>query len=187
MNIDIVSFERLAHKVFEELGFCESDILNDTGKVLILRKILEESREDLVLYRRKVHMPGFAQEMNSSVTELKQYGIDDNELFLMQEAARQEGNRTLFSKLQDIRLIYRRFNEAVSERYTTQEEVLEVFARLVSQSELIRGAHIYLDGFTGFTPVQYRLILELLKYSAGVCASVVIPGEQIGSDEHNDP
>ena len=186
MNIDIVSFERLAHKVFEELGFCESDILNDTGKVLILRKILEESREDLVLYRRKVHMPGFAQEMNSSVTELKQYGIDDNELFLMQEAAKQEGNRTLFSKLQDIRLIYRRFNEAVSERYTTQEEVLEVFARLVSQSELIRGTHIYLDGFTGFTPVQYRLILELLKYSAGVCASVVIPGKQIGSNEQDD-
>ena len=124
--------------------------------------------------------------MNSSVTELKQYGIDDNELFLMQEAAKQEGNRTLFSKLQDIRLIYRRFNEAVSERYTTQEEVLEVFARLVSQSELILGTHIYLDGFTGFTPVQYRLILELLKYSAGVCASVVIPGKQIGSNEQDD-
>ncbi|MBQ9030860.1 MAG: exodeoxyribonuclease V subunit gamma [Parasporobacterium sp.] len=179
MNLDIVSFERLAHKVFEELGCRKSEILNDTGKVLILRRVLEESHEDLVLYKKKVHMSGFAGEMKSSVTELRQYGVDDNDLFLMQEAAQQAGNRILSAKLQDIRLIYRRFNESISDRYTTQEEVLSVLARLVSASEMIRGSYIYLDGFTGFTPVQYRLIGELLKTCAQLQVTVTIPSDRI--------
>ncbi|MCF0230283.1 MAG: ATP-dependent nuclease, partial [Parasporobacterium sp.] len=110
MNIDIVSFERLAHRVFQELGTDETAILNDTGKVLLLRKVLEECRDDLTVYRNKVHMPGFAEEVKSVVTELKQYAKDDNDLFLMQDAAEKAGNKLLYAKLQDIRLILRKFN-----------------------------------------------------------------------------
>ena len=185
MNIDIVSFERLARKVFEELGCQESDLLNDTGKILILRKVLEESRQDLILYRNKVHMPGFAGEMKSQITELKQYGINDNELFLMQESAEHAGDRILYSKLQDIRLICRRFSESIKDRYTIQEELLDVFAGLVSQSGLIRDARIYLDGFTGFTPVQYRLLRELLRYGAQLTVTVTIPQDRIRPDAEN--
>ena len=117
MNIDVVSFERLSHRVFEEMGIKDADLLNDTGKVLILRKILEEVRDDLLVYKRKVHMPGFASEMKSVLTELRQYDIDDNDLFLMQEAAAGEGNRMIYEKLQDIRLVYRKFDQTIEEIY----------------------------------------------------------------------
>ena len=179
MNIDIVSFDRLAHKVFAELDIRETDILNDTGKVLILRKVLEEAKNDLLVYKRKIHMPGFATEMKSVVTELKQYGIDDNALFLMQDSAEQDGNRLLYNKLQDIRLIYRLFNDRILDRYTTQEEILDVFARLVCRSEMIKSSSIYLDGFTGFTPIQYRLIEELMKYTSKITVTLNLPAEKI--------
>ncbi len=182
MNIDIVSFNRLAHKVFDELGYQESDILNDTGKVLVLRKVLEACREDMVVYKNKVHMPGFATEMKSVVTELKQYAIDDNQLFLMQETAQNSGNRLLYNKLQDIRLIYHRFSEEIEDRYTTQEEVLDVFARVVPESRLIRDAHIYMDGFTGFTPIQYRLIEELLKAAADITVTLTLPKDEMSDN-----
>ena len=187
MHVDIVSFERLAHKVFEELGYRESDILNDTGKVLILRNVLEKNRDELRLYRNKIHMHGFAREMKSAITELKQYTIDDNDLFLMQEAAQQKENRILYDKLQDIRLIYRKFNEEIAERYTTQEEVLGVFARLAGKSELIKNARIYLDGFTGFTPVQYRLIEELMTCASEMTVTVTLPEQYLErpAEEHD--
>ena len=177
MNIDIVSFERLASKVFQELGLKTRQVLNDTGKVLILRRVLMNCREDLKLYRSKTRMPGFAEQMKSAISELKQYTLDDNDLYLMQESARREGNQLLFDKLQDIRLIYRKFNETIAEKYTTQEEVPDLLARVASQSRIIAGANIYLDGFTGFTPVQYRLIREFLTCSAQVTVSVTIPAK----------
>ena len=39
MNIDIVSFERLAYRVFEELAIESPVILDDMGKSMVIRKI----------------------------------------------------------------------------------------------------------------------------------------------------
>ena len=95
MNIDVVSFDRLAHVVFADLGIDAANILDDTGKVLILRQVLDDCKDDLEVYQSKVHQAGFAQRIKSQVTELKQYGIDDNMLYLMQESAEANGNRLL--------------------------------------------------------------------------------------------
>ena len=53
--------------------------------------------------------------------------------------------------------------EYIEKNYITSEELLSVFADVVSQSELLKGAVICLDVFTFFTPLQYRLLRELIK------------------------
>ena len=47
MNIDIVSFNRLAFRVFEELGINRLSILDDTGKTLVLRHVIEDKKKEL--------------------------------------------------------------------------------------------------------------------------------------------
>ena len=168
MNIDVVSFDRLAHVVFADLGIDAANILDDTGKVLILRQVLEDCKEDLEVYGSKVHQAGFAQRIKSQVTELKQYGIDDNLMFLMQESAETSGNRLLYAKLQDLRLITNKFNEKIKDAYRAAEELLALFADCVPKSDRIKNSHIYLDGFTGFTPIQERVILRLLEVAKEV-------------------
>ena len=76
LNIDIVSFNRLAFRVFEELGISNLSILDDTGKTLILKRVIEENRDKLNIYRRKACQPGFVEEMKSAISELYSYGID---------------------------------------------------------------------------------------------------------------
>lgn len=49
MNIDVLSFERLAHRVFSEVGGEHRKILEDTGKSLVLRKLAEEKKDELTL------------------------------------------------------------------------------------------------------------------------------------------
>lgn len=179
MNIDVVSFERLAYVVFDELGTSAANVLDDTGKALILRKILNEAKEDLVVYKSKTHMPGFVSEIKSIVTELKQYGIDDNTLFLMQEKAKEENNNLLFNKLKDIRLIYEKFNEEIANKFTTAEEVLDIFAKVAPYSEKIKNSYIYLDGFTGFTPIQNKLIEKFLQVAKDVTIAITLPKDKI--------
>mgnify|MGYP000573970387 CR=1 FL=1 len=43
MNIDVLSFERLAHRIFEEVGGEHRKILEDTGKNMVLRRLAEEN------------------------------------------------------------------------------------------------------------------------------------------------
>ena len=45
MNIDIVSFPRLAYRVFDEVGGIHKTILEDTGKSMVIRKLLSERKE----------------------------------------------------------------------------------------------------------------------------------------------
>ena len=47
MNIDVLSFGRLSHRILEEVGANARLVLDDTGKSLILRKVAEGVREDL--------------------------------------------------------------------------------------------------------------------------------------------
>ncbi len=182
MNIDVVSFDRLAHVVFSELGIDDSHVLDDIGKMLILRKVLKELQDDLTVYKNKIHLTGFAEEIKSVITELKQYGMDDDQLFLMQESAQEKGNLLLFHKLGDIRLVLRKFNETIKGQYQAAEEVLDLFAKVAQQSGKIKDSHIYLDGFTGFTPIQYRLLTSMLKAAKDVNISLTLPEDKIDAN-----
>ena len=53
LNIDVISFERLAYRVFEEVGASDYPVLDDTGKNLIVRRILEQHKKELRFFSGK--------------------------------------------------------------------------------------------------------------------------------------
>ena len=103
MDIDILSFDRLAKRIFDEAGMNTLEVLDDTGKCLIIRKIIEENKNRLTVFGSKVKMSGFIDEMKSLVSELYQYGIGEKELDEM--LVKSTKKPLLYAKLEDIRLI----------------------------------------------------------------------------------
>ena len=57
---------------------------------------------------------------------------------------------------------------------------MDVLSRVACESEILRKSTVVLDGFTGFTPVQGRLLGELMKICRDVIVTVTI-------DEREDP
>lgn len=178
MNIDVLSFGRLAHRIFEELGQDGRKVLDDEGKNLILRKIAGNYEEKLTVLKGNLKKQGYISEVKSVISEFTQYGIDSECLDIFMDDINPDSY--LYFKLQDIRMIYDGFEEYLSEKYITKEEMLDVLSGIVSRSGILQGSVIALDGFTGFTPVQDRLLGELLK----VCDRVMITVEM---DEREDP
>lgn len=172
MNIDIVSFQRLAFRVFEEVGKEETPILDDTGKNLILRKVIENKKSELGIFSGKLKKPGFTEEMKSMISELYQYGVTDSDLKEMLGAA--EKKPLLEAKLKDVFVLYQGFKEYLEDKYITSEELLQVLCNVVPKSNRIRNSVISLDGFTGFTPIQYKLIGTLLQYAKKVIVTVTL-------------
>ena len=78
----------------------------------------------------------------------------------------------LQQKLEDLALVEQSFQEYIEGHYITTEQVLDVLCRLIPESKLIRNSVIALDGYTGFTPVQYRLAELFLVYAKQVYVTV---------------
>ena len=47
LNIDVLSFQRLAYRVFEEVGGAREVLLDDTGKSLVLQKLVQQHKKEL--------------------------------------------------------------------------------------------------------------------------------------------
>ena len=47
MNIDVLSFERLAFRVLEETGDIRGELLEETGKSMVLRRVAQEKKKEL--------------------------------------------------------------------------------------------------------------------------------------------
>ncbi|NLP35326.1 MAG: helicase-exonuclease AddAB subunit AddB [Clostridiales bacterium] len=178
MNVDILSFLRFAFRIFDEVGGNDYPILEDTGKSMVLRKVVAEKRKDLILFGSNVKKPGFIGELKSLLSEFFQYNIQPEDLEKMQEIA---GNKpVLKAKLADILTVYNGFQAFMKERYITAEETLVVLNKIVDQSEWLKDSVICLDGFTGFTPCQYQLLAKMMQYAKKVMVTVTIdPSEEL--------
>ena len=172
MNIDIISFKRLAKRLFDEAGVNIYTVLDDTGKCLILRKIIEENKQNLSVFANKTKMTNFIDEMKSMISEFYQYGINDDKF---EEIFKKVTNKPLLSaKLKDIKIVADKFKEYINDKFIVSEELLTKACELIPKSEIIKNSHITLDEYTGFSPVQYEVIRGLLKYSESVTITATI-------------
>ena len=85
LNIDILSFERLAYRVFEEQNLEEWQILDDIGKNMLLRRVAGKKKKELLVFQKNLGRAGFISRMKSMLSELYQYGVGEEELTEMME------------------------------------------------------------------------------------------------------
>lgn len=174
-NIDVLSFQRLAHRVLEETGAEERIVLRDTGKNLLLRKAAGDISEELQVFAGNFRRIGYVSEMKSLLSELDQYRIDEKKMEEILALCPERGS--LYRKLLDISILQKRFRELLGETYVTGEELLERLARQVPKSALLRDSVLAFDGFTGFTPVQEVLLEELFRAAQDLYFTVEVSAD----------
>lgn len=168
LNIDVLSFGRLSHHILEEVGTKEMPVLDDTGKSLVLQKVAADLKEQLPAMGSLLHKQGYIHEVKSAISEFMQYGISTQDMDKLITSAQKRG--ALAMKLKDLKTLYRGFQDYIRDHFITTEETLDVLRRSLSKSKILKGSVVVFDGFTGFTPIQNRLIQELMR----VCAETII-------------
>ena len=175
MNIDILSFKRLAYRVFEDLGVRIPVVLDDMGKSMVLRKVAGLKRGKLSLYSGHLEQTGFIGQLKSQISELYQYGITPD---MLRDVRGEADSPLLAQKLEDLEVIYSGFREYIESHYITAEEILDILCRELPKWEPLKDSIILLDGYTGFTPVQYRLVELFLMHAREVVCTVTIDSRE---------
>lgn len=170
MNVDILSFQRLAYRIFAETGTSKKEVLDDTGKTLVLRKVIENHKSKLQYFARNIGKVGFVEEVKSVISEFLQYSVTSEDIEKIEEQI--ENNPILKYKIQDIKVLFDGFQEYIKDRFIASEEILEVLCNVIENAAMMKDSVVILDGFTGFTPIQYRLIGILMNLCS--CLKVAI-------------
>ena len=183
LNIDVLSMTRLAHRIFAEVGYRKEEMLEEIGKTFLLEKVALEEKKRLPWYGEMLPKPEYLSDMKAMISELMLYDISPEDLDRI--TGEGEDGRdalpeksALAGKLRDIALIYRSFRKKLEGSYMTAEEIPERLGLLAEKSEMLRDATVVLDGFTGFTPLQMRLIGRMLPVVRDLYVTVTVDARQ---------
>ena len=144
------------------------------GEELRVLRCVEET--ELTLLGSKLERMGYVGEMKSVLSELTQYRVGPE---LLEKLQKETGdNRVLADKLHDIQVLQEAFQAYKEETYITSEEILEACSHVIGKSRMVADSVVALDGFTGFTPVQYLLLERLMCCAREVIVTVTLPAQE---------
>ena len=175
MNIEVLSFTRLAYRIMEEAGDVGYPLINDMGKSMLIRKVMQEQRDGLSLYAGKERSAGFLDEVKSLISEFSQYLITPD----MLKNSVEKNTGILAVKLNDVAIIYDGFLNKLEGLYSTAESLLGLCYRHISDSKFLRDSIFIFDGFTGFTPCQSEFLEHLMPVIKDVYICATIDNEYV--------
>jgi len=171
-KVQVLSFNRLAYRLFSAFGGKPGKLADDLGKQLILRKVLFEVGDKLTYYKSSADKHGFVDSLARTITEMNQYCITSADLFLRAQGA----SGTFSAKLFDIATIAECYRNMVADKYLLTDDMLDILCQRLNEEQgeipLLDGAFFWVDGFVGFTPQERRVLQYIKKRAARVTVTL---------------
>lgn len=164
IRAQVYSFTRLAWKILQEVGGISRSHVSSSGLNMLIRKILEDKKEELSVFGRAADKAGFIDHVEQILTEFKRSCVTPEQLLEQREELGKEGKGEVLSdKLHDLEIVYSAYEQKLEGKYIDSEDYLRLLASAIAHSRYLQQAEIYIDGFHTFTPQEYLVIMELLK------------------------
>ena len=158
-NVQVLSFNRLAYRVFSEVGGITHKAMDASGKAMLIHSILQKTQEEFTVFKGASRQKGFIDNVASAITEFKKYGVSVEDLNKVKESLGE--NPLLVDKITDLSLIYKEFDNAINVNYVDADDDLTRLYSALDECNIFDGAEFWLDEFTGFTPQQYCILEKL--------------------------
>ncbi len=157
INAEVLTFERMAYRVINEVGGVTKVNLSESGKAMLIYNILETEKSKLKFLGKSDKN---IEIVSKTITELKKHNIN---LENLQETIEKTEDLYLKTKLQDIYLLYKNFQDKIQKNYIDENDILTILSKQIEKTEIFKNTLIYIDEFAGFTPQEYEIIKKLLK------------------------
>ncbi|PTQ84506.1 DNA helicase/exodeoxyribonuclease V subunit B [Trichococcus patagoniensis] len=174
MNLQTFSFSRLAWYLLKKSPIFQRQQLTEAGLSMLVRKILLEKEQDLILFRREANKEGFIQQLTDLFLELRSGRIEEGDLLEMLSKQEDSSNGTDFQlKLEELTTLYHAFNEALLDKYLEKEVILEALAGVIESLDM-QHTYIFIDGFYRFTARELQIVTTLLRSAKQVTITLAL-------------
>jgi len=160
-RLNVFSFDRLQ---FLLSGKNTRPALSRLGQQMIIHRILRDNKGKLNVFDSSANRPGLGQQMAETITELHQYAKTPEDIEqLLNELQKDEHSNLTALKFADIGLILEEYLKFIEGRFVDPALQLTSACRAVGETDFVKGAKLWVDGFAGFTTSELAMLAELLK------------------------
>lgn len=181
-RLHILSFDKLAGFIFEQLRLAPPRLLSGEGRVMVLRALLMRHEEQLKLFGRSARRPGFAQELSALLAELQQYHFSPAQLRTL--AQNRELRPELQNKLADLALIREAYTAWLQAHELQDADCLLSLATealkpgtALLQPSTFNFSGLWLDGFAEMTPQELDLLAAVVPHCGNVTLAFCLENE----------
>lgn len=158
IGAQVLSFKRLAYKVFTENNI-KNNQLGNSGKAMLIYFIILKNEKDLQIIKGVSKNTGLIDTVVKEISEFKRYGISPEALENIDFK-----NEYLNMKIHDLCLIYKEYEQKINNDFLDSNDELTVLAEVLrNKDKYLNGAKIWIDEFDGFIPQELNIIAELAK------------------------
>ncbi len=176
LHFEILSFSRLASKVFGLYGGIAAEPVSAAARSLYMWKTLRELSGMLEQYRNTSD-PSLPALMLGAAEELRAAGLTPAQA--EHACEKLDPASPLYKKMRDIALVWACFENGLDDGFGGDPaDDLTRLAATLERHDFFAGTRVYIDSFTSFTAPEYRVIRQMLAQADGVTLSLCLPDTQ---------
>ena len=173
-NAEVLTFQSLATRVLSETGGLAEVTLDNGGKLLTMRRCLQELHSNLKVFGRPSQRAAFLHQLTTLADEFYAYQIAPETLY--RHVADMEG--AMGDKLRDVALIFAAYDARLRNGETDVRSRVQKLRDSLPQSHYLDGKDLYLDGFSFFNKQEESVLALALRRCHSV--TVTLLGDRSG-------
>ena len=173
-NAEVLTFQSLANRVLGETGGLAEVTLDNGGKLLTMRRCLQELHSNLKVFGRPSQRAAFLHQLTTLADEFYAYQIAPETLY--RHVADMEG--AMGDKLRDVALIFAAYDARLRNGETDVRSRVQKLHDSLPQSHYLDGKDLYLDGFSFFNKQEESVLALALRRCHSV--TVTLLGDRSG-------
>ena len=166
---EVLSFQSLATRVLSQTGGISDITLDNGGKILIMRRALQEVSSYLTVFSKPSQRPAFLRELVALADELYAYKIAPS--LLLQQV--QDIPGVAGDKLRSTALLFGAYDARLHGGDFDARSKVQKLCDKLPNSDYLCGKDIYIDGFSYFNRTEEDIIAAALKQANSVTVTLL--------------
>ena len=163
-RLQVYSFKRLLWYLLRNEAITEKTSISKVGITMLLKSILEEHSDELVLFKNEARHKGFLEQLSKVMNEFQTGGIEVEDFSSFFEASNPTENE---QRLKEFGIIYRYFTHALKEDFVHEEESYAQLCSVIVTKDL-SNTFIAIDEMVTLTKAEMEVIEALVASGATV-------------------
>ena len=154
INAEVLTFDRMAYRVLNETEGIHNN-LTKCGKSMLFYAILKKEKNNLTLLNKS------DENIDLCIRTISEFKKNKVLLADLKNKIKNINDEYLKIKLQDMILIYEKFEECINNNYIDETDLLTKLEKNIEKTNIFKNSLIYIDEFSGF--INNKNIVKNIK------------------------